>query len=139
MEYPFVPMISGRYFPSMGVAVCLFGFVMSTGPVLAETAFDSCMRTYAPPPGPTYGFMAAQAACQAVVRTGGKRQRQAAVCVAGSTRKIRSPKQFDSVVERCYGRVPVHPQIKFVQCLLPNYMKANSQEKMNRLVQQCQN
>jgi len=132
-------MVSGGFVSSMRLTIGLFGFFLSTVPVLAETAFDNCMRTHAPPPGPTYGFMAAQASCQAVIRSRSTKQRNAAICVAKSTKTVRSAKQFNFLVERCYGGLQVHSQIKFVQCLLPNYMSANSQEKMSRLVKGCQN
>jgi hypothetical protein len=103
---------------------------------MGETFFDNCMRKYSPPPGPNYGFIAAQSACHAA-KTRSKEKQRAALCVAGGSKGIKSPKQFNSLVERCYGSLPVDPGITMNQCIFPNYLKVRSQAELNTLVQLC--
>ena len=120
----------------LAILLISLAFDVSKNPALAESFFDRCMRKYSPPPGPTYGFMAAQSACHAAM-TRHKEKQRAALCVAGGSKNIQSPKQFDTLVSRCYGTQPVDREIKMNQCIFPNYMKVRSRAELDTLVQLC--
>ena len=129
-----------RIFLAALVGVLVWGgivFIFNPGIVSAQSAFDSCMRKYSPTPGPNYGFMAAQSACHAATRATSKKHQRAALCVASASKKVRSPKQYNLIVERCYGSLAVDPQIALTQCILPNYLKVRSQAELQTLVRLC--
>ena len=111
-------------------------FIGSFSITLAETFFDKCMRKYSPPAGPNYGFMAAQAACHAAM-TRYKNMQRAALCVAAGSKSIQSPAGFNALVTRCYGNLPVDPEIKMYQCIFPNYLKIRTRAEMDVLIQKC--
>ena len=122
---------------SVRVIILLFTvFIGSFSIAFAETFFDSCMRRYSPPAGPNYGFMAAQAACHAAM-TRYKNMQRAALCVAAGSKSIESPAGFNALVARCYGNLPVDPEIKMYQCIFPNYLKIRTRTEMDVLIQRC--
>lgn len=106
-------------------------------PAFAETAYDQCMHGSSVSPGPNYPFMVAQAGCQAAVRARSEAERRAALCIVKASLKVKSPEIFDTVVAKCYGLLPIDPNVKLNQCILPNYMKVRSQDEMQKIIRSC--